>query len=903
MMLHADFPTSPYAILEPGIRWYPGDDLLDEMGYEKLLPPLVYKIRKGVKKWRDSGYEGASETTKALLQYWFGEEHKVQGSDGINSEFRYYFSQREAVESVIWLYEIEKARDPYALMKYDASGSVSHGLFNEDWTRYVMKMATGSGKTKVMTLLIAWSYFHRKYENGSDLSTNFLVIAPNIIVLERLKTDFMGLAIFFNDPVIPYNGYEGQNWLDDFQVTLHLQDEIGIISQTGNIFLTNIHRVYQRSDEPSINDDDVSDYFLGPKPVGATTDSGVELDSIIREIPDLVILNDEAHHIHDPDMAWFKNIEDIVNQLRLRDGSLSAQFDFTATPKHNNGQIFVQTVCDYPLVEAIRQGVVKTPVLPDEASRAKLQERITDNYVEKYQDYLDLGYVEWKKTFDELKKAQKKAVLFVMTDVTGSCDEVGQYLEARYPELTGAVLVIHTNKQGNVNEKASSKAKKEELEALREASQNIDSWDSRYKAIVSVMMLREGWDVKNVTSIVGLRAYSAKSQILPEQTLGRGLRRMFRGEDVAEKVSVIGTDGFIEFVEQIKNEGVELEYAAMGGLSPAKAPMVIEVEHDNDKKDIDKLDIKLPVLTPRIYREYKNLHELKPADFGNKRIAVRQFTDEEIREIVFKNIDTDEISHTTQLESVIPADPRSVVRYFANTIMKALNLVGGFDVLYAKVKDFIENYLFENTVSVDEPNVMRNLSEPDVRKTLEDTLKSEINKLTAEDRGTSEIRHYLKFSQTRPVVVKSKSYITSNKTIFNKVIGDSGFELRFAAFLDKCEIVSFVKNAVGSGIHIEYKKPDGGIAPYYPDFIVRETESVIWVIETKGREDKKDIAKIARLKQWCSDASALADDTTYLSLYVKEEDWNTYKPSDFKQLIDTFKDALDKAINLPQITD
>ena len=96
-------------------------------------------------------------------------------------------------------------------------------------------------------------------------------------------------------------------------------------------------------------------------------------------------------------------------------------------------------------------------------------------------------------------------------------------------------------------------------------SREIDDPANPYKAIVSVMVLREGWDVQNVVSIVGLRPYKAKSQILPEQTLGRGLRRMFRGQDVREKVSVIGTEAFIDFVEQIKVEGVELEYAQMGG--------------------------------------------------------------------------------------------------------------------------------------------------------------------------------------------------------------------------------------------------------------------------------------------------------------------------------------------------
>src|SRR5688572_26927568 len=149
-----------------------------------------------------------------------------------------------------------------------------------------------------------------------------------------------------------------------------------------------------------------------------------------------------------------------------------------------------------------------------------------------------------------------------MTDDTRNCDEVAEYLEGHYPDLKGAVLVIHTKNNGEISEAASGKAK-EELEKLREHANTIDDALSTYKAIVSVLMLKEGWDVRNVTTIVGLRVYGAESKILPEQTLGRGLRKMYAG-GVEEYVSVVGTDAFMDFVESIKAEGVELERKAMG---------------------------------------------------------------------------------------------------------------------------------------------------------------------------------------------------------------------------------------------------------------------------------------------------------------------------------------------------
>jgi type III restriction enzyme len=475
MSLHPDFPTSPYAPLVPEPRWFPADETLRSTAYEKLLPPLVAKVRQEVYAWRNAGYLGASPTSVALLRWWFDTEHLIEDADGSLSPFRYYFAQREAVESVIWLYEVRRARDKFDLLHFDASGAVSSGMFDEEWPRYVLKMATGAGKTKVLSLLIAWSFFHKLYEPDSPLSRNFLVIAPNIIVLDRLRADFEGLKIFFNDPILPDNGHEARNWRDDFQVTLHIQDDVRVIRETGNIFLTNIHRVFLSGvRDPSLEDDDLRNYFLapfGPKPAGKTTDSKTDLGEVVREIGELAVFNDEAHHIHNPKMAWFKSIQDIHHRMLQKDCRLSIQVDVTATPRHDNGAIFVQTVSDYPLVQAIHQNVVKHPVLPDAPSRAKLHEQKSAIFTEKYTDYLALGVEEWKKSYAEHEPLGKKAVLFVMTDDTRNCDEVGAYLEKICPELQGAVLVIHTKNNGEISDAASGKSK-EELEILRKETMN-----------------------------------------------------------------------------------------------------------------------------------------------------------------------------------------------------------------------------------------------------------------------------------------------------------------------------------------------------------------------------------------------------------------------------------------------
>jgi len=894
MALHPDFPDSPHAILEPDIRWFPADETLRENTMDKLMPPLVNRLRRKVKEFREGGYAGAAETSRALLSWWFATPHLLQRSDGTMGEFQYFFAQREAIETMIYLSDVVGARDKHDLMRFDSTEAVSASMFDESWIRFVVKMATGTGKTKVMSLALAWSYFHKLYEPDSLLARNFLVIAPNIIVLDRIYKDFQGLRIFHEDPIIPDNGYEGRNWQDDFQLTLHKQDEVRVAQPTGNIFLTNIHRVYAGDDTPpSPEDEDTMDYFLGPKPTGGTTDSRADLGEIVRDVEELMVLNDEAHHIHDKSLAWFKSIEDIHNRLLQKGSFLSLQLDVTATPRHQNGAIFVQTVADYPLVEAISQNVVKHPVLPDAASRGKLRERQSSKYTEQYVDYLDLGVAEWRQAYAEHEKLGKKAILFVMTDDTRNCDEVAEYLESRYPDLENAVLVIHTKRNGEIHETATGK-KKEELELLRRQANDIDDAASPYKAIVSVLVLKEGWDVRNVTTIVGLRPYSSKSNILPEQTLGRGLRCMYPGSGADEYLSVVGTDAFMEFVESIQAEGVVLERRAMGPGTEPKAPLVVEIDSENDKKNLDELDIEIPVLSPRIYREYKNLQNLDPETMQYQAVEYKEFSPQEQREIVFKDITTGEVTHTTTLDTADAGDCRSAIGYFARTVMNDLRLVSGYDVLYGKIKEFVQFRLFGREVSLDDPNTLRNLSELAATKTVIEMFTKAVNALTVQEKGDAEIRDSIKLRETRPFVVKDQQYVIPKKSVFNRFVGDSGFELRFAGFLDECsDVASHAKNYLAVRFKLDYVNADGDMSVYYPDFIVRLTDGGVVIVETKGREDLDVPHKLRRLRQWCEDVNGVQSETAYDFVYVDEESFDKYRPESFAALMAGFREYKD----------
>lgn len=883
--------SDPFKILSPHERWAPTQSQMDafQNAYEKLLPPLVYKIRLAVAKWRDENYAGASDTTKSLLNFWFNQEHLIG-----QTKFSFFFSQREAIESIVYLYEIANAKDKYELMKFDSSGRISTGMFDENWTRYVVKMATGAGKTKVMGLTLVWSYFHKLYEADSTLSKDFLVIAPNIIVLNRLRKDFDGLKMFFDEPFIPDNGFDDKDWKNDFQLTLHIQDDLRPITESGNIFLTNIHRVFF-NEEP---EQSFETTFLGVKPKpDADTSKGLDLGKILRsdKIKNLVVLNDEAHHIHDSSLAWFKSIEDINNKIKLKTGDgISLQADYTATPRHNNGAIFVQTICDYPLVEAIKHNVVKSPVLPDEASRQKIQEKDSNDFVERYRDYIHLGYLEWEQQYEELKN-HKTPILFIMTMNTKEADQAAAFLEANYPKMKNSVLTIHTNTSGEIKETASSKKDKEELEKLRKAADDIDKDHSPYKAVVSVLMLREGWDVRNVATIVGLRPYGADSKILPEQTIGRGLRKMF-SLDTPEKLVIVGTPKFLEFVEELKTEGVEFQYSPMGKGTKGKSPVIVEVDKENPDKDLDKLDIPIPQMSPRIYREFKNLEFIDVSKLKNEKVALKKFSSDELKEIVFNDIEGN-LSHKTVFKDTVP-DYRNVIGFFTASILKDSRLVSGFNILYPKVESFIKYQLFNNEVELSDPQTLRNLSEVKPKEVLRTTFKKAIDELTVTDKGTAEVKNYISLKLTKPKVAENQPFLVPKKSVFNKIIGDNPFELEVASFLESrfSDVIAYAKNTMGEGginFKIEYQAQDGNIREYYPDFFVKTGPNTFYILETKGREDLDDLLKIKRLVTWCKDINNAQSKYTYTPVYVKQEKWDEVKQNlkSFQDLIEIFNVA------------
>ncbi|MGA7930490.1 MAG: DEAD/DEAH box helicase family protein, partial [Candidatus Sulfotelmatobacter sp.] len=468
------------------------------------------------------------------------------------------------------------------------------------------------GKTKVMSLAIVWSYFHALRETDSPMARHFVVIAPNITVFERLKEDFDppagGSSIFETDPLIP------TAWRGDWNLSTVLQDEAGGASTGGTLYLTNIHRLYDTSKRRKKESETYD--WAGPA-VSKTKalDTGAELRKRITSHDRVMVLNDEAHHVWDPESAWNEAIEFVDRSIRERSGSegICAQLDFSATPKDNKGQYFQYIICDSPLGEAVDAGIVKTPVI---GRCSQLTERLSENAAERYQQHLLLGYERWKSSREEWARSGKKPIMFVMTEDTDAADEIAQELNKSelYKELNGRTINLHTNLKGKLKKVGRGKAvtyefvesdkdiSDEDLQELRKLSRELDE-NPQHACIVSVLMLREGWDIRNVTTIVPLRPLTSKSDILPEQTLGRGLRRMTPPGQASEILTVVEHKAFTSLYQQeLSQQGVEIEVVEVD-----KVPRTtVAIFPDEKKPSFCEMEIALPTVS----EEYRIVPEL-----------------------------------------------------------------------------------------------------------------------------------------------------------------------------------------------------------------------------------------------------------------------------------------------------
>jgi len=615
-----------------------------------------------------------------------------------------------------------------------------------------------------------------------------------------------------------------------------------------------------------------------------------------------MILNDEAHHVWDPNSAWNEAIESLHGAVRSRGGSgIVSQLDFTATPKDNHGRIFKHVVCDTPLGEAVDAGIVKTPII---GRTDKLVERADDNAAFKYEQHLLIGYERWKASSEEWGRSGKKALLFVMCDDTEAADQITRRFntDESFKELNGKTINLHTNLKGKIigrgqqarfqeNEKQISD---EDLKTLRELSRRLDDNSSQYRCIVSVLMLREGWDVRNVTTIVPLRPYSSEANILPEQTLGRGLRRMTPPGQANELVTVVEHPAFASLYQQeLSQEGVPIEIIDINRVPPT----TVTIFPDEANKDLQALDVRIPRLSaaheivPKL--EDLNVEDVRKAFASYKQLPLAEERREEIkyegRQLFTGELVESMTIHLPLLESGVGA-----VSFYRQELETACKVKNTHTVLAPLIQTFLEEMLFEEKTTLFDQRLVDRLSDSDVREHVRAVFTPLIR-----SRTTSTKR---RVKQTAPLSVCSwKPYQASHSekhpvlpavlTPFNLVPCDRNFEVAFSRFIDKApDVAAFAKNAGPQCLRIDYLADGMRLAFYRPDFMVRVKDGNYYLVETKGREDKDVPAKAKAAIIWSKSASTRACQWNYL--YVPQGTFEKFSGNTIEQLARTCDPAL-----------
>ena len=828
--------------------------------------PCVPAIKEAVNDWRASNYKGATETTRILLNHWFHTDHRLPN----RRPFYYFDAQRFAIETLIYLYEVAGVRRHKDLVeKYAGSNRDLRLLQYDDFARYCVKMATGSGKTKVMALAIAWQFLNAANEGRDDYAKTFLLIAPNVIVFERLKKDFANGKIFRTDPIIPPE----LKIFWDFDCYMRGDPERA--SSQGALYLTNIQQFYERANNGDDDEPEVMTAVLGSKPPA----QNIEVEDFDKRIAargaPVMVINDEAHHTHDEESEWNKTLRHLHNGEDGKASLLNAQLDFTATPRYSKGALFTWTVYDYPLKQAIIDGIVKRPM---KGIASGIQEAKSTVASTRYKAYLTAGVERWREYREQLVPLKKKPILFVMMNDTIEADDVGDYLQRKYPSQFGGekLLIIHTDRAGEVSKK--------DLDKARQVAREVDFADNPVNAIVSVLMLREGWDVENVTVVVGLRPYTSKASILPEQTIGRGLRMMFRdlATDYVERVDVIGNKAFIGFVEQLEKE----EDIAFGTFEVGKDKLVI-VTIEPDKNKVDK-DITLPTLSPILSRKKTLAEEIAALDIAAMKCPQlpRKAEDATAKTFHYDGYDLLTLQKLVERDYTLPEVQTSqeVISYYAKRIAQDVKLPAQFAALAPKVREFLETRAFGERVDLDDPVIIKAIATNVAQYVTVQTFVKALRPLVVQELTPLLLNKGRKLSETPPFPY-SRPTIEATKTVFNLVPCANKFEEAFAKFLeDARDVTAFSKLPEQFGFAIEYTDATNNLRYYEPDFVAVAKNRAHYLIETKGREDVDVANKDRAAILWCENATRLTE-TQWQYIKVPQKEFEKLQPTEFADVL------------------
>jgi type III restriction enzyme len=522
---------------------------------------------------------------------------------------------------------------------------------------------------------------------------------------------------------------------------------------------------------------------------------------------------------------------------------------------------------------------VKAPLIVHQINRKDPDKVSRKNVIEAYGDWLLAALTRWKEHYKTYKTLGPKPVLFVMAEKNEFADEIGEWLVTT--KGTGLkrneVLIIHTDKEGEITEKS--------LKEAREAARDIDLPENKIKVIVSVLMLREGWDVKNVSVVLGLRPFTTKAKILPEQAVGRGLRLMAGiSPDRTQTLEVMGTEAFEEFVRQLETEGVGIKTVVKPPAPPVK------VEPVEEKIGYD---IAIPLTKPIYTHDYKRITAFDPLSLDP--VYDQDELEEPVRIRLKMEFATTETEiHQADITGDLAVLTQDILISITNKVIAVAKLPGGFSDLYPFVREYIVNRCFGRIIDIEKEEIKAYLRQFSIQEAVAKYLARKIGELTVEKRSVEFEDAHFKLSKVNPFTWRRNlPLLTCKKTIFNLVATFNDFEKAFAGFLDQCpDIVRFAslgttEQESGTSFRVDYLKPSGALGFYYPDWVaVQKTKEgeINWIIETKGRIWEGTLSKDAAIDDWCSKVSGQTG-TEWRYIRVNQTDFGDGKFSDFSRLV------------------
>lgn len=835
--------------------------------------PLVNTIRPRVRTWREASFPGVSGITKRLLEHWHNPEEREHR--------RFFFCQLEAIETIIWL--TEAAESEKVGIEIPSDG----GLFK----RLCSKMATGSGKTIVMAMLIAWQVLNKvTYPHDTRFSRHIFVVAPGLTVKNRLQ-------------VLMPSGLG--NYYEEFNIVPQALFEK---LRQGKVLIQNWHALNWETEEKIA------------KKKGVDKRGAKSNEAYVREIlgelataHNIVVINDEAHH------AWRIPAESKVKGIKKEDieeatkwvggldridearGILTC-YDFSATPfapsgkKSSEEALFGWNISDFGLNDAIESGLVKTPrvvIRDDGVPDAKtyksklyhIYEWVKDDLnrkaAEEYEPLPDLvtnGYYLLGKDWLETAKSWQKTGLKtppVMITVANRTETAARikyafdrkkirieelwvpertlHIDSRVLEMAEsqeeATAIEESLEDGQEDEPTHKLSKKEQAELLRQTVDTVGQPGKPGEGIqkvISVGMLSEGWDAKTVTHIMGLRAFS--SQLLCEQVVGRGLRRT--------SYEVNPTTGLFD-AEYVNIFGVPftfLPHESQDGPPPPPPPPKTRIEPVKEKQHYEinwpniiridhvykpelKLDMNLVKILELNASDTATLAELAPIVEGKPDVTK------------ISEINLEGLGQKYRMQKIIFETARDVFDQMRP------NWKGNKEFLLAQLIGLIEAFLSSGRLKILPP--LFNLD--DLRRRILIILN--MNKLV------QHIWEAIRFENTESIIpifdsdhpIRSTGNMQTwytgkpceytKRSHINFCVFDSTWEASEAFELDRNpHVEAWVKNDhLGFEIHYIFS---GVVKKYRPDFIIRLKTGTFLILETKGQDTQQDKTKREFLDEW-----------------------------------------------------